>query len=328
MAQLTIAGKPVGKIGYGLMQLTWSGNPPSEEVSLAAMKAAADAGANAWSTAGFYGNEDHLANIKLIAKFFEKYPEYLDKVVIVVKGGQTPEIHPYFDLDGYRNELKNIQSILGKKEIDCFSIARLFPGVDKETIFKGLKTLKDEGLFKEAAASELSAATLDLMQKHVPVACIEIEVSLWSYDQEIKDAIAWAEKHKVPTFCYSPLGRGFITRTYKSPEDIPANDFKKNLPRFQGSAFYDNLKLVDQLDALAEKKGLKTSQLALAWVCALSPYNIPIPGSSNPTRIKENVEAGSIKLTDEDLQGINDILAKFEVKGGRYMDVVAKLSMQ
>lgn len=76
----------------------------------------------------------------------------------------------------------------------------------------------------------------------------------------------------MPIFAYSPLGRGFITRTFKSPEDIPEGSFQKHCPRFQGEAFYDNLKLVDELDKLAEEKGLKTSQLALAWVCGLNPY--------------------------------------------------------
>jgi pyridoxine 4-dehydrogenase len=76
----------------------------------------------------------------------------------------------------------------------------------------------------------------------------------------------------VPIFAYSPLGRGFITRTFKSPEDIPEGSFQKHCPRFQGEAFYDNLKLVDELDKLAEEKGLKTPQLALAWVCGLNPY--------------------------------------------------------
>lgn len=101
---------------------------------------------------------------------------------------------------------------------------------------------------------------------------IEIEVSLWSYEKEIQDVITWSKTHSVPVFCYSPLGRGFISRTYKSPEDIPDGSFQKMLPRFQGEAFYENLKLVNTLDELAKEKGLKTTQLALAWITNISPY--------------------------------------------------------
>lgn len=156
----------------------------------------------------------------------------------------------------------------------------------------------------------------------------------------------------MPILCYSPLGRyvqpfhpvlpslthsrGFITRKWKSPEDIPEGSFQRMVPRFQGQAFYDNLKLVDELDRLAKEKGLETSQLALAWVVSLSPYvsisslrsiqgndvdsvqNIPIPGSSNATRVKQNTEAANVKLTDDDLKVINEILGKFEVTGDRY----------
>jgi len=111
-----------------------------------------------------------------------------------------------------------------------------------------------------------------MAQQIIPVGVVEIEVSLWSFEQEIQDVIAWSKKNKVPVFCYSPLGRGFISRTYSKPEDIPDGDFKKYLPRFQGEAFYENLKLVDALDGLAKEKGMKTTQLALAWITSLSPY--------------------------------------------------------
>ena len=98
---------------------------------------------------------------------------------------------------------------------------------------------------------------------------LEIEVSLWSYEQNIKDALAFCAKEGIPVFCYSPLGRGFMTRKWKSPEDIPEGSFQKYLPRFQGEAFYENLKLVDQLDELAKKKGVTTGQFALAWIISL-----------------------------------------------------------
>ncbi|ODN74893.1 hypothetical protein L202_07195 [Cryptococcus amylolentus CBS 6039] len=299
----TVAGKTVGRVGFGLMQLTWNPKPPSQEVSFAAMKAAVDGGSNLWSSASFYGNPgDNFANIKLIAAFFAKYPEYKDKIVLVVKGGVNyTNLHPIADIDYWRNEIKQMQEILGDKKLDVFSLARL-PDAPVEEVFTNLKTLKDEGLFDGIT----------------PLAINEIEISLFSYDTPIRDAIAWHTKNKIPVFAYSPLGRGFITRTYKSPEDIPEGDFKRMLPRFQGKAFYENLKLVDKLDEIAGRKGVSGSQVALAWIVGLSEYTIPIPGSSNPTRIAQNIQSASISLSSAETKEINDFLDAFEVQGTRY----------
>ena len=106
----------------------------------------------------------------------------------------------------------------------------------------------------------------------MPIVVDEIEVSLWSYEQDVRDVLAYANEHHIAVFAYSPLGRGFISRKWKSPEDIPEGSFQRRCPRFQGEQFYENLKLVDQLDELAEQKGLKTTQLALAWITHLGPY--------------------------------------------------------
>ncbi|EIW70880.1 hypothetical protein M231_05912 [Tremella mesenterica] len=325
-----LAGKDVGRIGYGLMQLTWTPKPVPEEESFAAMKAAADNGCVAWSTATFYGNPGHhLDNLTLIGKFFKKYPEYSSRVVIVCKGGSDENIRPVKEnrLDFYRNDLKNINSLLGRT-VDVYSVARLPPGIPIEEVFADLKVLKDEGLCKEIGASEMSAPSLEKANKIVPIKIVEIEVSLWSWDTVIQDAVKWCGDHKVPIFCYSPLGRGFIIRKFKTPEDIPDGSFQKYLPRFQGEAFYENLKLVDQLDESAEKAGVTTGQLALAWILSLNDYTIPIPGSSNPSRITENAAAANITLSEEDKKTLNSTLAKFDPKGGRYPDFMKGLQMQ
>lgn len=248
-----------------------------------------------------------------------------------------------------------MKKILGDKEVDVYSLARL-PEGPVEDIFKGLDTLKKEGLFGEVGASEMSAASLEKAHKvsHplllisyfiqkwqsvqiTPIAINEIEISLFSYDGSIRNAIEWHNTNKIPVFAYSPLGRGFITRTYKSPDDIPEGDFKKHLPRFQGKAFYENLKLVDKLDEIAARKGVKGSQVALAWILSLSDYvsdlsgfvisarllteilqTIPIPGSSNTKRVVENTQSINVTLTSEEKKEITDFLDAFEVQGTRY----------
>ncbi|WWC61958.1 uncharacterized protein I303_104544 [Kwoniella dejecticola CBS 10117] len=316
--QVQVAGHSVGRMGYGLMQLTWNPKPPAEEDSFKAIKAAADAGATCWSTATFYGPD--FANIRLIANFFKAYPEYKDKIVLVVKGGADYKtIEPYGnDIEFLRSDLAKTQEILGDKKIDVYSMARLPEKGSVEEVFTNLETLRKEGLFTAVGASEMGVESLERAQKITQIAIIEIEVSLFSFEPAIREVVKWSQSNKIPIFAYSPLGRGFLTRTYKTPEDIPDGDFKKMVPRFQGEAFYQNLKLVDRLDEIAAKKGVNTSQLALAWIVGLSDYTIPIPGSSNPKRAVENTQAASITLTADENKTISDILDTFEVQGTRY----------
>jgi aryl-alcohol dehydrogenase-like predicted oxidoreductase len=192
---------------------------------------------------------------------------------------------------------------LGDKKMDVVSIARNPPAYSNKEIAEALITLRDEGWFEHIGTSETSKATMEEFGKvgqypitspqnstrisvavncsaykaradsqYFTVANAEIEVSLWSYESEMQDAVKYCADNKIPVFCYSPLGRGFLSRKWKTPEDIPKGSFQARSPRFQGEAFYANLKLVDQLDELAEKKGVKTTQLALAWITSLSPY--------------------------------------------------------
>lgn len=113
-------------------------------------------------------------------------------------------------------------------------------------------------------------ATADVSQI-IDVACVELEVSLWSYTPEIRAAVQFCSAHKIPILAYSPLGQGFLTRKYAKPEDIPRNSIQAMMPRFQGQAFYKNLELVGKLDEIAERKGISTGELALAWLTGLDP---------------------------------------------------------
>ncbi|WVQ75580.1 hypothetical protein IAR50_005207 [Cryptococcus sp. DSM 104548] len=318
---VSIAGRQVRRMGYGLMQLTWTAKPVPDATAFEAMKTAADHGSNCWSSATFYGPPgDGFANLKLLRRFFDMYPEYKSKVVLVIKGGVdfTSRGPVGDDLTFLRNELKASKDILGDKAIDVFSLARL-PGTPVEDIFKGLVTLQKEGWFNAIGASEMSAPSLEKASKITPIALNEIEVSFISYEPSIRTAIAWSQANKVPFFAYSPLARGLLTRTFKTPEDT-AGQVANHIPRFQGDAFYENMKLVDLVEEIAVKKGVKAGELALAWVYGTSDYAIPIPGSSKPERVIENINAANINLTSEELKAISNLLDTFEVKGGRYAD--------
>ncbi|WVQ83795.1 hypothetical protein IAT38_005939 [Cryptococcus sp. DSM 104549] len=316
---ITVAGKTVGRMGYGLMQLTTVPTPLPREQQFEAMKAAADSGATCWSSGAYYGRPgNNFLNIELIDAFFERYPEYKDKIVLVIKGGiNYTTFAPGGSLDFLRNEINQIKKILGDKEIDVFSLGRL-PDAPIEEVFKSLVNLQKEGLFNAIGVSEMGPASLQIASKITPIAVNEIEVSLFCYEPEIRDTVKWCTANRIPIFAYSPLGRGMLTRKYKTPEDIPEGDLKRMFPRFQGEAFYENLKLADRLDDVAAKRGVKTSQLALAWVLGQSDMTIPIPGSSKADRVRDNAEATRITLSAEEYEQINKILDSFEVKGDRY----------
>lgn len=318
----TIAGRPVGQVGFGLMGLTWGSSKPSTEESIAVMKAAVDAGATAFSSATFYDNPgESYTNVKLIRAFFDAYPEYSNKVTVILKGG-IKNLGPV-KLDEFKpivkEEIEKSLEILGKdRGIDVFSPARIHAGEKIEDYMEVLKEYKDQGLIKAIGLSECKAETVERASKIANVACLEIEVSLWSYEPTIRNAVEYCGKNNIPVLAYSPLGRGFLTRKYAKPEDIPADSFLAHIPRFQGEAFYKNLELVDKLDEIAKKKGTSTSQLALAWLTSLNDMVIPIPGSSKASRVKDNTAAGNIHLSAEELKTINDTLEAAEIAGGRY----------
>lgn len=178
-------------------------------------------------------------------------------------------------LEANRALLKETQELLGADvPISVYLPARLDLAQGKADPVKYMAPfdeLRKEGLFGALGVSEVRVETLEKLATAYSLAVVEIEVSLWSYEQEIQDVIAWSTKTGTPVFAYSPLGRGFITRTYKTPEDIPEGSFQRYVPRFQGDAFYHNLKLVDQLDAIAAQRNLTTAQLAIAWVASRGP---------------------------------------------------------
>lgn len=245
-------------------------------------------------------------------------------------GRAHPHAPAHTSLEANRILLAKTKECLGENvPIDVYLPARVSPGADVVAFFNDFETLRKEGHFGALGASEVSAATLrKVTAAGIKIAVVEIEVSLWTYEQDTRDVIAWSTETQTPVYAYSPLGRGFITRTWKTPDDVPEGSFQKRSPRFQGDNFYKNLELVDVLDQIAEKRGLTTAQLAIAWVCSLGPYVVPIPGSSNTERARLNTEAADIKLSPEEMKEIEAILAQFPPAGGRYPAVMEQFLMR
>ncbi|CAH0051147.1 unnamed protein product [Clonostachys solani] len=316
----TIVGKKVGPIGYGLMGLTVTGSV-AEDKAIAAIKTAVDSGCNYLNGGEFYG-PPNANSLILLRKYFEKYPEDVEKVVLNVKGGMSPQRTPDASKEGIIRSIDNCLNALGPVgRIDQFEPARKDKNVPFEETLETIDGYVKSGKIGGISVSELGAETLRKAASQFNITSLEIELSLFRTEPITNGLLAACAELNIPVLAYSPLCRGFLGGQLKSPDDLPENDFRRMLPRYQGENFKTNIELVNKVEALAKKKGCTTGQIAINWLLSISkrpgmPVIIPIPGSSNLERIKEN--ATIIDLSPADIAEIDAILETFVAAGDRY----------
>ncbi|KAI0152036.1 putative aldo/keto reductase [Hypoxylon sp. NC0597] len=324
----TILGKEIGAIGYGMMGLTWREEPIPEEQAFEALKAALRNGMNFWNGGEFYGPPEYNSLV-LLERYFAKYPEDADKVVLSIKGGMNevgtgPDGSP----EGTRRSLDNcIAQLKGRKKIDVFEFARRDQKVPMKTTFDVVeKEYIQTGKIGGISLSEVRAETIHEAVKITNVVFVECELSLFSrevLENGVADACA---QYNIPLVAYSPIGRGFLAGKYKTIDDVyPVH--LRSWPWFQPGNFEINLQLANQVEAMAKKKGVTSAQLAINWTRRVSTWRkgapktiIPIPGATTVARIDEN--AVQVDITDEEMAEIDTTLAKFKRAGERYPDYV------
>ncbi|KAL0636737.1 hypothetical protein Q9L58_004219 [Maublancomyces gigas] len=325
---LTLASKQVGETGFGLMGFTARPHKTSDEQAFTAMKAALALGANFWNAGEFYGQPDgRTDNLKLLNRYFTRYPEDADKVVLSVKGAvnlatYTIDASP----EGIKKSVENILSILdGKKKLDIFQSARVDKNTPIEDTIRAVAEYVKAGKIGGIGLSEASATTIRRAHAVHPIAGVEVEFSLWATEILQNGVAATCAELDIPIIAYSPLGRGFLTGKIRSSDDIPDGELRKTLDRFQPESFEKNLKLVDEINIISVKKGITSAQLALAWVRHQSQRNgmpviIPIPGAVKDERVRENM--AHVDMTDEEVAEINTILKSIEIVGTRYTQAI------
>jgi len=206
---------------------------------------------------------------------------------------------------------------LGVDVIDLYYQHRVDPNVPIEETVGAMVRLKEEGKVRFLGLSEAAPATIRRAHATHPIAAVQTELSLWSRDAE-GDVLPTVRELGIGYVAYSPLGRGFLTGQITSQEDFPDDDYRRFHPRFTGENFEKNIALVREVEAMAGEKGCTTAQLALAWVLAKGEDVVPIPGTKRRKYLDENIGALDVKLSDDDLCRLDEILPPGAAAGDRY----------
>jgi aryl-alcohol dehydrogenase-like predicted oxidoreductase len=209
---------------------------------------------------------------------------------------------------------------LGVDTIDLYYLHRVDPEVPIEHTVGAMGELVEAGKVRYLGLSEAAADTLRRANEEHPITALQTEYSLWSRDPE-DEILPTCRELDIGFVPYSPLGRGFLTGRFQSPEDLPENDWRRHNPRFQGENFQKNLDLVEEVERLAADKDVTPAQLALAWVLHQGDDIVPIPGTTNPDHLDDNLGALDVSLSEEELDRIDEIAPRGVAAGDRYPDM-------
>lgn len=312
-------GPKVPALGFGAMGFTsFYGNRVSDDESREVLKAAVEAGCAFIDTNILYGMGE---NERLIGSLL-KDPEFRSKVFICTKFGTfiTPEGKfgnsgkPEYVRQCCEESLKNLQV----DYIDLYYQNRVDRNIPIEETWKEMKKLQEEGKVKYLGICEATVEEIRRAHAIAPISALQIEFSPFTPDIRENGILDACRELGIAIVAYSPLGRGFLTGAYKSVDDFEEGDFRRNNPRFQGEAFKENLKLVDALKEIADKKGVTPGQLTLAWVLSQGDDFFAIPGTKKIKYLQDNLGARDVKLTEEEISSIEEILNRIKVMGDRY----------
>jgi aryl-alcohol dehydrogenase-like predicted oxidoreductase len=308
----------VSAIGLGCMTTTggYSGSPDRDEM-IVLLRAAVDLGVTFFDTAEIYGPH---ANEELVG---EALKPYLDQVVIATKFAQ--DIDP--DTRTPRGRMLRPDQIagavdgslrrLGVEAIDLYYEHRVNPDVPIEEMAGAVKDLVGAGKVRRYGLSEAAEDTIRRAHAVQPVTAIQSEYNLWwrRPEEGVLDTCAELGIGFVP---FSPLGKGFLTGTVDTSTTFDSTDLRTQIPRFSGAARQHNLALVDEVRKVAAAKDATPGQVALAWLLAQRPWIVPIPGTTKLHRLKENLDAATVTLTDKELADLSELSSRVPVEGGRY----------
>jgi aryl-alcohol dehydrogenase-like predicted oxidoreductase len=311
-------GPRVSAIGLGCMGMSEFYDPSqmNDDESIKVIHRYLDKGGNFLDTADMYGSG---RNEVLVGKAIagRRKNVFLATKFANVRGPNGEFLGVRGDAKYVREACEASLSRLKVDVIDLYYQHRVDPKVPIEETVGAMAELVKAGKVLHLGLSEAAPETIRRAAAVHRIAALQTEYSLWSRDPE-DGLLSTVRKLGIAFVAYSPLGRGFLTGQFKKLEDIPADDYRRNAPRFQGENFQKNLDLVNSVGELAKAKGCTPGQLALAWVLAQGSDIIPIPGTKRQKYLDENLGSLSVKLTAGDLQRIDAILPHGSTSGERY----------
>ena len=290
------------------------GPPADKQAMISLIRSAVDRGVTFFDTAQVYGP---FTNEELVG---EALSPVRDQVVIATKFG--------FDLESGQGGLdsrpetikQSVERSLERLRTDTIDLLyqhRVDPNVPIEDVAGTVKELIQAGKVKQFGLSEAGVRTIRRAHAVQPVAALQSEYSLWWREPEA-EILPTLEELGIGFVPFSPLGKGFLTGKIDESTAFDSSDFRNTIPRFDPEARKANRAFVELLARVAERKSATPAQIALAWLLAQKPWIVPIPGTTKPERLDENVAAADVELTPDDLYEIDSAASRITPEGARY----------
>jgi aryl-alcohol dehydrogenase-like predicted oxidoreductase len=321
------SGLDVSAIGLGCMGMSWSYSPlPDRSAMLTLLRSAVDRGVTFFDTAEVYGPH---ANEELVG---EALAPFRGKVGIATKFGWAPAAEGETRWSRLNSRPDHIRRVvegsltrLRVETIDLYYQHRVDPEVPIEDVAGAIKDLIQQGKVKHFGLSEAAASTIRRAHVVQPVTAVQSEYSLW-YREPEREILPTLEELGIGFVPFSPLGKGFLTGKIDDTTTFDSSDFRVSVPRFSAENRRANQALVDLLQSIAQRKHATPGQIALAWLLAQRPWIVPIPGTTKPHRLEENVGAADVELTANDLAEIESAASQITIQGARYPEAMERIS--
>ena len=311
----------VSALGLGCMGMSQSyGLPPDKQAMISLIHTAVERGITFFDTAEIYGP---YTNEELVG---EALAPLRRQVVIATKfgikienGQQAQDSRPERIKESVEGSLKRLRTDV----VDLYYQHRVDPNVPIEDVAGTVKELIAQGKVKHFGMSEAGVRTIRRAHAVQPVTAVQSEYSLWWRRPE-EELLPTLEELGIGFVPFSPLGKGFLTGTIDDKTTFVSSDFRNIVPRFTPEARRANQAIIDVLRRLAEKTRATPAQIALGWLLAQKPWMVPIPGTTKPARLEENIGAAAIRLTPDDLREIETATSQITIQGARYPEHLEK----